>query len=263
MPSLDSSLFPAADTELRPARRGDKKEVIPSAPALPELPPLPDRPRDEAEGLRPVADALPPQKTEPKITDCPRCKKKLVDPAGLGWCSNCGYCHSLEQDRAKIPVQKLVAAKKSKDPGTADVLLLLLKVPSWFWVMLAGAGLVALCTWLLIHTQPVTPVGRCVWCTIQIGLGALVLFVASFWALIQVAAEDETITAKDIFLPVRLWTLTCRRLPNTRCQVWLAVWGAVAILSAAAFVGGLGEWLKYLPKPSTAVISVPVETRHA
>ena len=29
------------------------------------------------------------------------------------------------------------------------------------------------------------------------------------------------------------------------------------IFSAAAFVGGISEWLKYLPKPSTAALTMP------
>ncbi len=162
-----------------------------------------------------------------------------------------------------MPVPTPAAARRARNPGTLDVLLLLVKVPSWFWVMIAGAIVVALITWLMVHTQRLTPFGRCAWCTIQIGLGAVILFLASFWALIQVASEDETITAKDVFLPIRLWTLTCNRLPKTRLQVWLAVWAATAIVSAAVFVGGFSEWLKYLPKPSTAALSRPAITRQA
>jgi hypothetical protein len=264
MPPLESSLFPDADVDLRLLRRRESEaEGNRPVPALPELPPLvPDSPRKELP--LPTPEALTPEpKTEPKITECPRCKNKLVDAAGLGWCSQCGYCHSLEQDRARAPVPTPTAHKSLSNPGTLDSLRLLVKVPSWFWVMLAGAVVVMLCTWLLVHSQRITPFGRCLWCTVQIGLGAVILFLASFWALLQVAAEDETITAKDVFLPVRLWTLTCKRLPKSRCQVWLAVWAAAGILSAAIFVGGLSEWFKYLPKASTAALSRPALTRSA
>lgn len=265
MPPLEPSLFPDTDIDLRLLRRSEPRaEGSRPVPALPELPPLvPDPPRNELSLPAPEAVAPELEKVEPKVTECPRCKNKLVDAAGLGWCSQCGYCHSLEQDRAKVPVPTPATTKKSSSPETLEVLFLLVRVPSWFWVMVAGAAVVFLCTWLMVYSQRITPFSRCLWCTIQIGLGAVVLFLASFWSLIQVAAEDETITAKDVFLPIRLWTLTCKRLPKTRVQIWLAVWAVAAILSAAVLVGGLGEWLKCLPKPSTAALSRPASTRQA
>jgi hypothetical protein len=230
------------------------------APALPEPPLTPEPPRKDTPA--PPVDAITPEpkKTVPEVTECPRCKSKLVDVAGLGWCPRCGYCHSLEQDRAAVPLPTRAATENAKKPKSEDVILLLGKVPGWSWVMLAGAALLFLCTALIGYSQHLTPFGRCLWCTVQIAVGAVVLFLANFWALLCVAAEDETITAKDIFFPIRLWTLTCKRLPRTRAQLWLAAWGLAAILSAAVFVGGLGEWLKYLPKPSTANVP-PAKTQ--
>src|SRR6266704_3570259 len=35
-----------------------------------------------------------------KLT-CPRCGGKLINPESLGWCRACGYCSSLEEERAK------------------------------------------------------------------------------------------------------------------------------------------------------------------
>jgi len=267
---LESSLSPGTDTEVRPVRRPEATpdEAVSRVPALPELPPLaPDPPCEPAPPKKASAATKDvvgpaPAKVEPSVTTCPRCQGKLVDAAGLGWCQSCGYCHSLEQDRAKAPVAAPIAAGKRKKPSSTEFLVLLVNVPSWFWTMLGGVVIVIGVTVLTAKPFRPTPFAQCLWCTLQIGLGALVMFLASFWALLSVASEDETMSAKDMFLPGRLWSLTCKRLPRTRWQVWLAVWGVTAILSAAVLVGGLGEWLKYLPK-SKAEISPPGKIHHA
>jgi len=202
-------------------------------------------------------------KKEPAVTTCPKCEGKLVDAAGLGWCQRCGYCHSLEQDRVKVPVAAPKPMGKAKKPGAGEFVVLLTRTPSWFWVMLGGVVVVIGVTCLTAKPFRPTPFSRCLWCTVQIGAGAIVTFLAGFWALLSVASEDETMTAKDLFLPVRLWGLTCKRLPRTRWQVWLAVWGVTAILSAAVLVGGLSEWLKYLPKTASAEIARPSIIRNA
>src|SRR5689334_21991523 len=109
---MDSSLFPDIDT--RPVKRGDASSSgeASRAPELPQLPSLPPEPRQPAAvPSAPAPEALAEAKTakaydaRPVVAACPRCRGKLTDPAGLGWCQRCGYCHSLEQVKAKVPVQ--------------------------------------------------------------------------------------------------------------------------------------------------------------
>jgi hypothetical protein len=269
---MEFSLFPSSDTQKRPSLGGTlpPSDEAGRAPALPEAPRLPPEPEwsDRPSGklaLPATSDAG--TENQPKVVaapdSCPRCRGKLVNPDGLGWCQNCGYCHSLEQDRAKVPLKTAPKVQRKADPNIIDFARLLVNVPSWFWTMLAGAALVVLFTWLMEPHYRRTPFVRCVWCTVQIAAGALLVFFAEFWALLQVASADEALSAKDLFLPGRLWTLTVMRLPKTRWQVWMAAWGVATIVAALVLIGGLPHWFKHLPKASTAQISEPGITRRA
>jgi hypothetical protein len=156
-----------------------------------------------------------------------------------------------------------VAQRKKKEQGVAEFAGLIVHLPFWVWIMAAGVVAIGVVTGLLRHSLHLAPFPRCIWCTLQIAGGAVVLLLASFWALLQVANEDENMTAKDVFLPVRLWSLACKRLPKTSMALCLAVWGVTAIIAAAVLVGGLTEWFKHLPKPSTAAITTPAANRYA
>jgi hypothetical protein len=235
-------------------------------PVLPVQSPEPARPSAAFDKVGSEADAgpaAPAKEAAPTVTTCPRCGGKLIDPQGLGWCQGCGYCHSLEQDRVKVRLHPPPAARRAKDPGPLDFILLLTKVPSWFWTMLAGAGLIVMFTTVTDQPYRKTPDARMIWCTVQIAVGFFVLLGAAFWALLTVAPAEEGISAKNLFFQGRVWALTFKRLPETRLQVWLAAWGIAAILSAAMLVGGLKHWFKYLPKASSAQASQPTETRLA
>jgi hypothetical protein len=260
---LGSSLFSDADADVRRLLRPDgAPEPTGSAPVLPEAPPVPlDPPKTNPEPAPQAAEVA--ARAEPAPTTCPRCQGKLVDTAGLGWCPGCGYCHSLEQDRAKVPVPAPVLKRKKKKPGAAEFAALIIHLPFWVWVMAAGVLTIGIVTGLMSHSARLAPFPRCIWCSLQIAGGLIVLLLASFLALLQVASEDETMTAKDVFLPIRLWSLTCKRLPRTSMAVCLAVWGITAIASAAVLVGGLGEWFKHLPKASTAANPTTAVSRYS
>lgn len=64
--------------------------------------------------------------TDPAGTDvaCPRCGQKLVDPGGLGWCSKCGFCRSLEEDKVKAPVEQAAAKAETKEEAVVSSLTL-------------------------------------------------------------------------------------------------------------------------------------------
>jgi hypothetical protein len=271
---MEASAFPTPDSKTCRLRPGLSSPAGPSAAAgrAPELPALPlppaDPPRRSAATVKQAFEteadpAAVPEQAEPTITTCPRCGGKLIDPEGLGWCQGCGYCHSLEQDRAKVRLQPPPAARPPKDPSPLEFILLLKKVPSWFWTMMAGAGLIVMFTILTDQPYRKTPVARMIWSTVQIVLGFFMTLGASFWALITVASADEGISIKNMVFQGRVWALTFQRLPKTRWQVWLAAWGIAAVLSAAFLIGGLKHWFRYLPKASTAQVPRATETRVA
>ena len=84
-------------------------------------------------------------------------------------------------DRAKVRLQPPPTAGKVKDPGLLDVIRLLDKVPSWFWTMLAGVGLVVMFTILTDQPFRKTPFARMIWCTVQIAVGFITMLSATFW----------------------------------------------------------------------------------
>ena len=71
------------------------------------------------------------------------------------------------------------------------------------------------------------------------------LFVAQVWAFLLIAPESEHVSAKDLILSARLWSMTCRRLPQTQRQVWLGGWSMATILSAIFLIGGFSYWYQY------------------
>jgi hypothetical protein len=191
----------------------------------------------------PTKEAAPPA--------CPRCKGKLTDPGGLGWCQTCGYCHSLEQEKARTPLAAAAApARRPSFLGGLEMFEVVSALPGWFWGLLLGIAAVAGATFVPATQLPRVGLLRTVWCTGQIGVGLLLIFAAQVWTLLLLAPEDEKLGNKDALLPTRLWAQALRRLPRTWRPVCLASWGLAAALSAVFIVGGLSHWLNYLPKAS-------------
>src|SRR5262249_45628841 len=100
---------------------------------------------------------------------------------------------------------------------------------------------------------------RAIWSTSELVLGVLMILAAQFWALMEVASEDEGLGAKDLFLSGRLWWQTCKRLPQTSGQVWLGTWGLAAVLSSFLIIGDLEHWLRYLPQSRAAAAREALE----
>jgi hypothetical protein len=174
---------------------------------------------------------------------CPRCGQPIIDPDGLGWCRACGYCRSLEDERACALLAKTkVGAKQPSMAALAG------DIPIWFWILVGGIGAVFAASlaagWLL-------PAGKCLpralWTTLQIAVGLLVVFAHQFLVLVVVAPEDEKLGFKDALLPTRLWPAAARRLPRTAPYLWGASWGLAMVIAALLFIGGLGHWNSYLP----------------
>lgn len=187
-----------------------------------------------------VVEATP----EAPAADCPKCGKALVDPAGLGWCSGCGYCKSLADEQ-----QLLQAPRRPSLGGVVEAGGAVTSLPLWFW---ASGLLIAVGIGISIFVDKRLPTGdvfdRALWATLQIAIGALIIFLAQCWALVSIAPEDPKLTFKDALAPFHLWVLVCKRLPRLKESLWAAVFGLSLIVGSAAFIGGFAHWFEYLPK---------------
>jgi hypothetical protein len=182
---------------------------------------------------------------------CPRCQNKLVDAAGLGWCSKCGYCQSLEDDKDKV--RKPQPQKTTNlTGGTGDAFRLIVQLPSWVWLLVMGVGIIGGLSFCIGQQFAPDSFQRAVWCTSQIGAGLLLMLAAQFWALTYLAPHDENVGVKDVFLPFRLWTVMFRHMPAMRWPVSVVAWSLAIILCGAIFIGGLSHWMNYLPGSKTA-----------
>jgi hypothetical protein len=169
---------------------------------------------------------------------CPRCSANLIDPKGLGWCKACGYCRSLEEERARAPLAKAAPPTWMSLVG---------RLPGWLWIMLAGIVVVVVFSLPPGLSLAEDGLSRCLWCTVQLGVGILMLLGGQIWALMVLADADDRLSFKDAFISGRLWRLTLRKLPETQRQLWLGTWGLATILSALFIIGGLSHWFSYLP----------------
>jgi hypothetical protein len=178
---------------------------------------------------------------------CPRCKKPLADAAGLGWCQACGYCRSLAEDRARLPLDKPVvkAGPTAAPPGSPSR-----QSPLWAIVLFAGIALLALGCFAASRHYPLTPLQRAAWTAIQILAGLALMFAGQCYALLTIAPGDASLHFFDAIVPLRLYALVVRGLPRTCVALWISSWGLTLVLSALICVGGLGHLTNYLPKSS-------------
>jgi hypothetical protein len=224
------------------------------APEGVELPAPAARPLAPAPRAEPRPEPTPPpparQAKEPAADACPRCGKPLIDPSGLGWCKGCGYCHSLEQDKARAPAAAGAPTGRRKPSalGLTELYEQVTVLPVWFWVLLGGVVAIVGGSFVPATLLPKTGLMRALWATAQLAAGLVLILAAQIWSLIMLAPDDEKLGNKDAILSARLWLLTCQRLPRTCRQVWLGTWGLAAILAAVFVIGGLSHWLNYLPR---------------
>jgi hypothetical protein len=194
------------------------------------------------------------QGTESSLAVCPRCSGKLTDPGGLGWCQQCGYCQSLEDEKAKAPLAASAAAPQPSALGAVEMVEIARALPAWVWVLFGGVAAIVGATFVPGLALPQTGLVRAAWCTGQMVIGLLAILGAQIWALCELASEDGRLGNRDAILPVRLWVQVFRHLPGTVRQVWLGAWGLALVLSALIAVGGLSHWMTYLPKGSNAKV---------
>lgn len=245
-----------------------------SAPLVPELSPLPalkpldlppeinDSPEEmhvmsmqrirelrAAAAQEPVAPAAPPP--DPL---CPRCQTKLISPTTLGLCPKCGYCRSLEENKLKV-TKPAVKKRRFSLFGFVEFCELLIGLPSWFWILVLGFGVVTGLSVAVAWYVPAESPWRSSWSTLQLVTGVTALILAQFWALVLVAPHAERVSPKDLFfLSANLWGLTWRRLPETRRPIWLACWGLGLAGYALFLIGGVSEQLPNLSSREERVV---------
>jgi ATP dependent DNA ligase C terminal region len=206
-----------------------------SAPALPAEP-----------VAKKSAPAAPPP---PAAAPCPRCGGKLTNPEGLGWCPSCGYCRSLDEGPGKTAVAAAQGPHKPSPFGIVEFFEVLGKLPFWLWVLVGGAATVAAISVAADIVLPDESLARALWSSIQVAAGLFGLLAAQIWAFLLIAPESDHVSAKDLILSARLWSMTCRRLPQTQRQVWLGGWSMATVLSAVFLIGGFTYWYQfYHPK---------------
>ncbi|HYV40138.1 MAG TPA: hypothetical protein VE988_30920 [Gemmataceae bacterium] len=179
---------------------------------------------------------------------CPKCQAKLIDPAGLGWCKACGFCKSLEEDKARIPLETKPVVRPPSPLGIVEFGQVIAKFPSWVWVMLGGIATIVAVNIPQGMMLPPDTFARALTATMELLIGLVMVFAAQVWALCLLGPEDGRLNFKDAVIPGKLWGMTLRKLPETRGQVWLAAWGLAAMLSAIFIIGDFAHWLNYLPK---------------
>jgi hypothetical protein len=199
---------------------------------------------DDDEGAIRIKRKKPP--TRP--TRCPRCDTKLTNPEGLGWCSECGYCHSLEEEGKTLPDpdEKPETAAKPSPLGVMEFGQLMQKLPSWVWIMIAGLVTVIGLSIAANMLLPDVCLARALWSALQMVLGFCGLVGVQLWAVLRYGSEDDKLGAKDIVLPGGVWRVVIRRLPASRGALWVGTWCLTAIICGAFIIGGYDYWLELL-----------------
>src|SRR5258708_5838541 len=101
-------------------------------PDTPTLSIRPDVARSAGADAAVVVDAAPAAPQTPAAAPCPRCGAKLINPESLGWCSKCGYCRTIEEEKVILPKDGSAAGAKSSPFGIVEFLQLLGRIPRWF-----------------------------------------------------------------------------------------------------------------------------------
>jgi hypothetical protein len=180
---------------------------------------------------------------------CPRCQKPLVDAQRLGWCQSCGYCRTLDEDRARLALEPGAEAAPAPmtPPGSEPF-----RFPTWAIGLLVGVFLLIAGTWAINHFVTLKPLHRAMWTSLQMLAGVMIMMIGQSYALMRIAPEEATLYFTDAVVPFRLYGMVFKRLPRLCLPVFLGSWGLTITLAALICVGGLGHWLTYLPKARDA-----------
>lgn len=212
---------------------------------LQEVAETPVSPVGIAPGTRPDLGEAPVG-TQPDPALCPRCGGKLVNPGSLGWCRNCVYCQSLENETAQ-GILNGNGSRKASALGLMELYEVAQRTPPWVWALLGGFTALLLGSVILDNVFPKQDsLLRAVWTTAQIVIGLLAIIGAQIWlAILIVSQTDEDLSPKDFLFSFKLWNLAIAYLPQTRKPVTLGGWGLTAIMSGFCLIGGLGYWWQF------------------
>jgi serine/threonine protein kinase len=171
---------------------------------------------------------VPPPSQDPPWR-CPRCGTvaKATSPA-LGLCRSCGYCPSIDERPAPPTVRQSLA-----------------DLPTWVWVLLTGTFLIVGSAIVGNSWVPVNSEARAIWGVGQMVAGLVLVLGAQIAAAILLAAKEEGLGVKDLFLiSGRLWARVVEHLPTTRWPVYLLTWG-LFLGACGLSVGDLTYWARY------------------
>ncbi len=207
------------------------------------------------EGLELAEDVAPEDTAAPvDPTLCPRCGNKLANPEGLGWCSKCGYCRSIEEEAANpaMAAGEASAAKKPSALGAAEFAETMRLLPPWSRPLLAGVFVIILACVVGNGLLAEEGLARCGWATAQLLVSFAGLVLAQLWVIVLVGDTQDSLGPKDVFLPGRVWRAAVRGLPKTRQPVWLGAWSVTALVCSVALLGGFGTWFEVLRQTTEA-----------
>jgi hypothetical protein len=169
----------------------------------------------------------------------------LTDPHGIGLCPRCGFCRSLAVEGVAVLAS---AGQKPQWEPTIGGLRHALRV--------APAALVVVCVAFVtivplayFADQRLAPGSRerAVWSACNVLAGLLLVGAGQAWALTLLKEMKERVSWGDLASPLQLWGLTVRRLPATAWPVGLGGSGALTIVAAVVWVGGLSYWFSLYP----------------
>jgi hypothetical protein len=184
------------------------------------------------------------------LTICPRCHGKLVNPQELGWCPKCGYCRSLEKDKATARLVKEAPPTHSAFNRFGEMGEMIGKIPGWGWTTAAGAcAIVALACVTNHYLPPVDSLARALIGLIGVVATLVVFLCLNLWSLFLLGANDENIGPKHVIFCAPIWRKICLRLPETRYPFCTGIWTLTVFFSALLIVGGFDYWWElYKPK---------------
>ena len=173
-------------------------------------------------------------------TACPRCRGKLADPEGLGYCPRCGFCRAVEREKAQAQTaaaQLCEAANRQVATNWQAVQAL----PASVWVILVATVFLLPISYLAHRNLAADSRARYVWMAAQISLGVASLAASQLWAFVLVRRKEK-VGLRDLVFPGNLWRHAVHGLPETGGPFSLCAFGGVAVLTGVLWIGRW-DWL--------------------
>jgi hypothetical protein len=169
----------------------------------------------------------------------------LTDPQGIGLCPRCGFCRTLAVEG--VAVLASAGQKPNWEPTVRGLRHALRVAPAA--LLTVCVALVAVVPLAYSADMRLAPGSRerAVWSAWNLLAGLLLVGAGQAWAINLLKEMKERVSWSDLASPFQLWGLTLRRLPATAWPVGLGNSGALTILAAVVWVGGLSYWFRLYP----------------